>query len=55
MGLGDVVDQLLNDDRLADPGATEQADLAAIAASSRLQTDRLRLWGLAQMRAATAP
>src|SRR6185369_10965828 len=29
MRLGDIVDQLLDDDRLADAGAPEQADLAA--------------------------
>jgi len=30
MGLGDVVDELLNEHRLADAGAAEQADLAAL-------------------------
>jgi peptide chain release factor 1 len=30
MALGDVVDQLLNHDRLAHPGAAEQTDLAAL-------------------------
>src|SRR6185312_8299414 len=30
VALGDVVDQLLNDDRLADAGAAEQTDLAAL-------------------------
>jgi hypothetical protein len=30
VGLGDVVDQLHDDDGLADPGAAEQADLAAL-------------------------
>jgi nucleoside-diphosphate-sugar epimerase len=32
--LGDVVDQLLDQDRLADASAAEQADLAALAAST---------------------
>ena len=30
VSLGDVVDQLLNDDRLADAGAAEETDLAAL-------------------------
>ena len=30
MLLGDVVDQFLNEDSLADTGATEQSDLAAL-------------------------
>ena len=30
MLLGDVVDELLNDDRLADAGATEESDFAAL-------------------------
>ncbi len=38
--LGDVVDQLLDDDRLADAGAAEQADLAA-AGVRRQQVDDL--------------
>ena len=40
MRLGDVVDQLLDDDRLADAGAAEQADLAA-AGIGREQVDDL--------------
>ena len=38
--LGDVVDQLLNEDRLADPGAAEQAGLAT-ARVGREQVDDL--------------
>ena len=33
--LGDVADQLLDDDRLADAGAAEDADLAALARTGR--------------------
>ena len=40
MRLGDVVDQLLDDDRLADAGAAEEADLAA-AGVGREQVDDL--------------
>ena len=40
MGLGDVVDQLLDDHRLADPGAAEEADLAA-AGIGREKVDHL--------------
>ena len=40
MGLGDVVDQLLDEHRLADAGAAEQADLAALGVG-REQVDDL--------------
>ena len=40
MLLGDVADQLLDDDRLADAGAAEDADLAAFA-EGRDQVDDL--------------
>ena len=44
MGLGDVVDQLLDDHRLADAGAAEQADLAALGIG-REQVDHLDAGG----------
>ncbi len=44
MGLGDVVDQLLDEHRLADAGAAEQADLAALGVG-REQVDDLDAGG----------